>query len=252
MKKLFWVFLVAAFLPVSARSREGDAALKLFEAAIEAMGGSDFLNVQDTVSTGNFFRFNRDGLSPLMKFTDYTRLPDKSRFELGNKKRELEITVFNLEKEEGWILEGQKEAKAATREEMRDFRNLVKHSMEVLFRVRYKDPRNKLFHLGPGEGRDITLERVRLIDPDNDEVTVYFDRASGLPKKLEFREPDAAGVRQRVVHEFSQWHWIQGVRTSLRTDGYVNGRPAFQIHIIEIKYNSGLADNLFSKPVPPK
>jgi len=240
------------FVPLL-QSQEEDTARKFFDDAVEAMGGSAFLTVIDMASEGNYFVFNRYGASsPLIKFTDYTKFPDKSRYELGDKKNPLEISVFNLEENEGWIKEGQRETEAATPDDMRDFRNAVKHSLEILFRTRYKDPDNKLFYLGPGEGRDITLDRVKLIDPENDEITVYFNRLTKLPAKLEYKRVDAKGVRQREVREFSQWHWIQDVRTSLRTDGFSNGRKSFETHIITIEYNTELPDSLFSKPVPKK
>ena len=251
--RLLLGFFLVALSPVLAADQEENGALKLFENAIEAMGGSEFLNVRDVVSTGNYFEFDRFGASsPLIKFADYTRLPDKSRYELGNRKNQLKITVFNLETNEGWTLEGSGEAKEATADEMRDFRNVVKHSIELIFRARYKDPENRLFYLGPGEGTELNLEKVKLIDPENDEVTVSFDRLSSLPKKIEYVQKGADGARQRITLEYSQWHWIDGIRTTLRTDGYVNGRQSFQSHITEIKYNTDLPDSTFSKPLPRK
>jgi hypothetical protein len=250
MRKLILICCTAIFLTPSIRSQEEDVARKFFDDAVEAMGGSAFLNVTDMASEGNYFLFNRSGASsPLIKFTDHTKFPDKSRFRLGDKKNLIELQVFNLETNEGWIQEGDLEPKEATPDDIRDFKNAVKHSLEMIFRSRYKDPNNKLFYLGPGEGRDITLEKVKLIDPDNDEVTVYFNRLTKLPAKLEYVRVDQNGVRQRELREFSQWHWIQNVRTSLRTDGYTNSRQSFQIHIITIKYNNDLPDSLFSKPL---
>ena len=253
MKKLLWVCLLLAVLPLPAECQEENKALELFENAVAAMGGSAFMDVKDIVSSGNYFEFDRFGASsPLIKFTDYTKLPDKSRYELGNKKNQLSVTVFNLETGEGWIQEGQKEAREANEDEMRDFRNTVKHSLELIFRIRYKDPRNSLFYIGPGEGRDMILEKVKLIDPENDEVDVYFNRMTHLPAKMEYTTKNSDGVRQRITQEFSQWHEIQGVLTSLRTDGYVNGRQAYQSHVVELKYNNDLPDSTFSKPVPQK
>ena len=253
MRKLIWVCCFAMIFAPTVRSQDGNEALSLFESAVEAMGGEAFLNVRDMVSDGNYFIFNRYGdSSPLIKFKDYTKLPDKSRHELGNKKKELEITVFNLEKNEGWILEGQKETRDATPEEMREFHNVAKHSMDLIFRIRYKDPANRLFYIGPGEGRDFTLERVKLIDPENDEVTVYFDRMSKLPAKIEYNSMNQRGTRVRVTEEFSQWHWMQGVQTALRTDAFINGRQASQSFILNIEYNTDIPDSFFSKPVPPE
>jgi len=244
---------MAIALTQCARAQDDEIIRNLFQGAIEAMGGDAYLNVKDMVSSGNYFLFDNEGASsPIIKFSDYTKLPDKSRFELGNKKKELEVTVFNLEKGEGWILEGQKETRDATPAEMQDFKNAVKHSIDCIFRFRYKDPENKLFYLGPGEDKDVTLELVKLVDPENDEVTIYFDRISRLPAKIEYWSTNKRGVRQRNIQEFSQWHSIQGVLTSLRTDGYVNKRRSFQSFILKIAYNNNLPDSFFSKPVPPK
>jgi hypothetical protein len=253
MKKLLLTILIAVFFVPGARSQDEERIQQLFQDAIQALGGDAYLKVTDMESEGQYFAFNAQGdSSGLIKFSDYTKLPDKSRFELGNRKKELDIRVFNLEKNEGWILEGQKETRAATEEEMKQFRNDVKHSIETIFRFRYKDPENKLFYLGAGEGQDMMDDLVKLVDPDNDEVTIYFDRISKLPAKIEYRSLSNKGIRQRNVDEFSQWHVIQGVKTAMRTDGYVNGRRSYQSFILKITYNNNLPDSFFSKPVPPK
>ncbi len=248
-----WVFVVGLLLAAPSRAQDEEKIRKLFLDAIETMGGAAFLGVEDMVSNGNYFAFDREGNSSgLIKYDDYTKLPDKSRFELGNKKKLRDVQVFNLEKGEGWILEGQKETRAATADEMKDFRNAVKHSIDTIFRFRWKDPANKLFYLGAGEGSDVRYELVKLLDPENDEVTIYFDRGSQLPAKLEYRSVDKRGVALRTVVEFSQWHVIQDVRAPLRYDTFVNGRKFSQMFVVKLAYNSGLSDDFFAKPIPPK
>jgi hypothetical protein len=247
---IFWVFV--SFAPI-VRGQDEEKIQRLFKDAIQAMGGDKYLNVTDMISEGQSFSFDRDGASSIpIKFTDYTKLPDKSRYELGNRKKERDITVFNLETNEGWILEGQKETREATKEEMSGFKNTVKHVIDNIFRFRYKNPDNKLFYLGPGEGREMTLEIVKLLDPENDEVAIYFDRISKLPAKIEYHDLSNRGVRMRIVDEFSQWHMEQGVNTPLRIDSYVNGRRSSQTFILKITYNNNLADSFFSKPVRQK
>ncbi len=237
----------------TAWAQDEEKIQKLFQDAIQAMGGEAFLKVTDMVSEGNYFAFNREGEhSGLIKYADYTRLPDKSRFELGNRKKEKDITVFDLGKNEGWILEGQKETRAATPDEMKDFKRDVKHAMDNIFRFRYKDTANQLFYLGPGDGADIRMEIVKILDPENDEVTIYFDRISKLPAKLEYRGIDRRGVPTRTVQEFSQWHDVQGVNTPFRIDTYLNGRQQSQSFIIKIAYNNNIPDSMFTKPEPPK
>jgi len=248
---VFFCFLTPALRCQEATNEE--IIKKLFDDAIKAMGGDAYLAVRDMTSEGQYFKFNHRGASSgLIKFTDYTKLPDKSRFELGNKKKELDITVFDLAKNEGWILEGQKEVKAATADEMKGFRNTANHSSDNIFHFRYKDPRNRLFYLGPNESANVTLEMVKIIDPENDDVVVYFDRISKLPVKIESWRINDRGIRVREVNEYSQWHWIQGVNTPLRIDGYTNGRLSSQHFILKISYNNNIKDEFFSKPVPKK
>ena len=249
------VLLASLLLSVheTAPAQDEERIQKLFRDAIDAMGGEQFVKVNDIVSEGNYFAFDRDGNSSgLIKYNDFTKLPDKSRNELGNKKKERDVVVFNLEKSEGWILEGQKETRDASPDEMKEFGKLIKHSFDLIFRTRYKDPANKLFYLGAGEGSDVSLEVVKLLDPENDEVTIYFDRLTKLPAKIESRGLDKRGVQLRTVQEFSQWHVIQGIKTPLRTDIFVNGRKAQQLFVLKISYNNSLPDDFFGKPVPPK
>ncbi len=250
----FCLFLACALLLIPLLPAQDEEKIqKLFREAIEAMGGETYLKVTDTVSEGNYFLFNRDGdSSGLIKFNDWTKFPDKSRNELGNKKKERDVTVFNLEKNEGWILEGQKDTRDATPDEMKSFKNLVKHSLDNILRFRWKDPQNKVFYLGPGEGGDVSLELVQILDPENDTVTIYFDRLSKLPAKVEYRDVDKRGVHLRNVEEYSQWHVVQGVKLPLRIDGFVNGRKASQLFLTKITLSNNLLDSFFSKPVPPK
>jgi len=254
MKKLFVLpalLLILAGGPAG-RGQDEERIQKLFQDAIQKMGGDTYLKVTDMVSEGNYFVFDREGNSSgLIKFNDYTKFPDKSRFELGNRKKERDVTVFNLGKNQGWILEGQKDTRDAGPKEMQEFKSAVKHSIDMIFRFRYKDPENKLFYLGPADDQ-VQLEMVKLLDPENDEVTIYFDRLTKLPAKLEYPSTDDRGNRYRETQEFSQWHMIQGVNTPLRIDRFLNRRPASQQFILKITYNNGLQDIFFSKPVPPK
>lgn len=254
-KKIFLTaFLIFASLFISNAHSQDEANIqRLFREAIAAMGGETYLAIKDMVSEGQYFMFNREGdSSGLIKFSDYTKLPDKSRFELGNNKNEMEISVFNLERNEGWIKEGQKETRPAKPEEMKDFKDSANHSLDNIFHFRYKDPQSKLFYLGAGEGLDVTSELVKLIDPENDETTLYFDRDTKLPLKVESRRLSSKGVRQRVVEEYSQWHVVQGVNVPMRIDGFINGRRSSQQFITKITFNNHLQDEVFSKPVPQK
>ena len=247
----FLTVLTCCFMLFAAHGQESseEKIRTLFEDAIAAMGGDVYMDVREIVSEGQYFTFNTRGESSgLIRFTEYTRLPDKNRFELGNRRNELEITIFDLEKNEGWIIMGERDARAATESEMRSFRESANYSMENIFRFSWNDPRNKLFYLGAGEGADVTRDVVRLINPDNNEVVIYFDRISRLPAKIEFQTTNERGIRVRVVEEYSQWHRTQGILSPRRIDSYTNGRRASQSFFLKISYNGNILEDLFSRP----
>ncbi len=253
IRSLCLVCIAIATASPGLRGQDEEKIRKLFEDAIQAMGGNAYVNVKDMVSEGNFFMFNREGdSSGLVKYSDYTKLPDKSRFELGNKKKARDITVFDLEKNVGWILDYPKDVREATPEELKTFRTDIKHNIDNILHFRWKDPANKLFYLGPGEGADVTLELVKILDPENDEVTVYFDRVSRLPARIEYRSTNKQGVQERHTQEFSQWVVVEGVNTPLRIDSYVNRRQSFQSFTTKIDYNTGIPDIMFTKPEQQK
>ncbi len=225
---------------------------KLYNDAIQALGGDAYLGVTDVATEGNVFFFSREGSSGLIKYNDYSKLPDRGRNEIGNRKKGRDIVVFNLAKNEGWIQEGQKETRAATPDEMIEFKNSLKHSLGYILRYRFKDPHNKLFYMGPGEGADVQFDLVKVLDEENDEVTVYFDRMNRLPAKIEYRTIGKNEVRLRIVEEFSQWHVTQGINTPLRSDTSRNGVKYRQRYIVKITYNGGIPDSMFEKPEPQK
>ncbi len=253
MKRLRWMLLLVTLSTPLASSQDEEKIQKLRQDAIQSMGGDSYLDITDMISEGTYFVFNYEGQSSnLTKFDDYTKFPDKSRYEQGNNKNNRHVTVFNLGKNQGWILEGREGTREATPAEMKEFESAAKHSIDNILRFRYIDPANKLFYLGPGEGREFTFELVKLLDPENDEVVIYFDRLTKLPAKIQYWSVNNRGMRQRHDQEFSQWHVIQGVKTPLRFDYYINGRRDMQVFIAKVAYNNDLPDSFFSKPEPPK
>ena len=83
MKKLaLFLVIVLSSVPI-AQSQDEEKIQALFRNAIEAMGGDAYLKAVNMVTEGQRFYFNISGESSgLIKFVDYTKFPDKSRFEL--------------------------------------------------------------------------------------------------------------------------------------------------------------------------
>ena len=223
------------------------------EQSIQALGGKAFLEVRDIKSNGRYYRFRKGANSVGVVYQDYTRLPNKSRYEEGTKKKDKEVTVYNLDLNKGWLLEGRKGVREAKPEEVDQFRRTVKHAVENVLRTRFNEPGVKLFYYGPNEvSGKVRSEAVELLDTENDAVIVYFDARTRLPIKLEYTEVSTDGRKQKVEEEYTNWHNIQGVQTPLRVDILVDGELANQRFVEKLSYNNSLPDTLFDKPQPEK
>ena len=85
-------------IPSSARAQvPSDRAKEVITAAIEAMGGENYVGFKNYHRQGRYFIFDRRGRQGFSRFFDWTTLePIKWRFQLGEGKRQ-EVQIYNLE-----------------------------------------------------------------------------------------------------------------------------------------------------------
>jgi hypothetical protein len=243
------MFLPSLYAQKGSQDKSGEKkALEAIERCVKALGGTAFLQVKDMKSSGKYYQFRKgENTLPIM-YQDYTRLPDKSRYETGKGKNR-DASVFDLAARKGWILEAGKGVREANKEEIDSFKKAVKHAIENVLRTRYKEPGVKLFYFGPEQVTSKKrAEAVQLLDEENDEVTIYIDLSNNLPLKLEYTEALPDGRKLKIEEEYSNWHSIQGVMTPLRIDTFADGNQASQRFIEKISYNNNFPDSLFGKP----
>ena len=70
---------------------------EVIAAAIEAMGGKNYLDIKNSHSSGEFFTFDREGRKGYAHYFDWTNLnPVKWRFQLGEGKNQT-VEIYNLD-----------------------------------------------------------------------------------------------------------------------------------------------------------
>jgi len=70
---------------------------EVIAAAIEAMGGKNWVDIKNSHSSGEYFTFDREGRKGYAHYQDWTVLnPVKWRFQLGEGKRQ-SVEIYNLE-----------------------------------------------------------------------------------------------------------------------------------------------------------
>ena len=112
MRRRTAVLVLAALLAVVAPVRpqqESPApgvnrAQEILDRAIAALGGPQYLHVQDITRRGRLYSFDRGQLaSPGDRFVDYVKFPGKERLEIG---KDGKIVYLN-DNEQGWELDRQ-------------------------------------------------------------------------------------------------------------------------------------------------
>lgn len=239
---------------ISERELARQKGLALIQVSIDSMGGDRFRQVRAMQSKGHYYQFKKGQIAGVDKYADYTRLPDKSRFQLGDGKSR-EVTIFDMTAGKGWHMEGKKDIKEATADEVKLFRQEVRHSIDNLLRSRLEEPGMTFFYYAPGaiSGKS-DLEAVEMIDAENDSVLIYFDLKTHFPARLEYVTLEGRGNKRKEAVEFSMWHSIGGVMTPLRFDNFADGELVSQLFVDEIVYNSpgALNDSTFARPAPEK
>jgi len=241
------------FSGLTAKAAQHPRATEVVAAAIEAMGGGNYLEVKNYHKVGRYFIFDRRGRSSFTSFSDWTVFePIKWRFQLGEDKRQ-QVQIYNLEIGKGWILEGENSVEEIPEEDVQEFEVEVQRDIDILLRERVEEEGMNLFYYGPEEIAGTgEYEAVEFLDATNYSVVIYFDLQSHLPSKMETYVTNKAGVRQKHETEFSNWHTIQGVHTPLRSDHYTDGEMSKQIFIGEVSYNDDIPLAYFLEPRPQK
>jgi hypothetical protein len=152
-------------------------AKQILQQAIEALGGSTYLNVHDSTCTGRLGQFDHAGeLTGFGHFIDYEVPPDKERQENLPKRNIIE--VYNGDK--GWDLDrgGVSEAPQV---DLADFVEGNKKDIDNILRLRIHEP-GMIFRYGGPDIVDLKqVDWVELVDSDNRTIRIAIATATHLP-----------------------------------------------------------------------
>jgi hypothetical protein len=224
--------------------------------AIEALGGSSYLNVKTSVGRGFFTAF-QDGVSQLpARFVDYISLPDRERTEfvsLG-----LRVVQTNTG-ETGWLFDGAtKSLHDMKPPQIADFKRSMRTSLENLLRGWWKKEGATLSYAGRREaGVGKRNETVRLTYPDGFWIEYEFGAKDGLPAKVIYKrtqKKEDTDETQELNEEdrLGKPITVQGITAPWVIDHYINGVQTSRISYESLEYNQPLPDVLFAKPASIK
>ncbi len=219
-------------------------AKEILQAAIQALGGTAYLNLHDVTCEGRLSQFGHAGeLNGFEKFADYTIPPFKDRTENLPKRNIIEV----MNGEKGWTLDrgGVSEASGA---DMARFQEDTKKDLDYILRSRIKEP-NMIFRYGGPDIVDLKeADWVELVDSDNRTIKIAFARATHLPirKIVDTRDANTR-MKTDELEYYSNYHPINGIETPFQITRERNHIKIYQVFFDKCEYNTNLPDSLFTK-----
>ncbi|HYJ46941.1 MAG TPA: hypothetical protein VEV81_10030 [Pyrinomonadaceae bacterium] len=228
-----------------------ERAEDVIKRAVEAMGGTSYLNVRSVTGRGLFTQF-KDGQSGLPStFIDYIIFPDRERTEF--KSSEGRIIQTNTG-ETGWIYDGAtKSLKDMSKTQVEDFKLATRSSLDNILRGFWRKEGARLSFAGRREaGLAKRNEVVRLTYPDGYTVEFEFGAKDSLPMKILYKRKNASGEEVAEEDRMGQHVKIEGVTFPFVIDHYSAGAQTSRINYQSVEFNAPVPDALFARPANVK
>ncbi len=233
----------AQAIPEDAGAKKARAIL---DRMIQAMGGDAFLTYADMSQLGRvaaFYKGQPSGMSTPYWF--FWKWPDMERVEV-TKQRDI---VYIHNGKNGYEIT-YKGTRAEDPEDHKKYVRNHEHSLQVVLRRWLKQPGTLLFYDGVGVADQRQVEKVTILNGNNESVTLSIDSFSHLlvRKSYQWREPDTRffDTEEEV---YGNYHVVQGIQTPRNLMSLHNGDVNQQRFIDKTTYNTGLPDSQFQATV---
>jgi hypothetical protein len=232
-------------------SSTDEKAEQIVRRAIEAMGGSSYLNARSIIGRGLFTQF-KDGVSGLpTTFVDYLVYPDKERTEFkGGGVRVVQANVGKT----GWVFDGAtKSINDISAAQVADFQLAIRTNVDSLLRGAWRQEGAKLSYAGRREaGIARRNETVKLTYPDGLVVEFEFGARDGIPAKVLYKKKNAEGEEAQEEDHLAQFLNVDGITTPFVIDHFRAGVQTSRINYQSVEYNRPVPETLFAKPANVK
>ena len=249
--------LALAFAPF-ARARADVKGKSVIDSVVAALGGRNFLNMQDRVESGRAYSFYRERLSGLSLATIYTRyLSSPAPGKLGVRERQAfgknEESAVLFNEHGAWELTF-RGARPLADERLARYRESTLRNIFYILRERLDEPGLIFDSRGSDIMANQPVEIVDVTDADNRTITVYFNQTTHLPiRQIYMRRDPKTKDRDEEVTLFSKYRDVgNGVMWPFAIERELNGEKIFQIFSDSVAINRDLRDELFTLPASLK
>jgi hypothetical protein len=230
---------------------------QIINAAIKALGGDKFLNMEDRVESGRAYSFYRDkvtGLSIAKIYTRYlTVAAGRTGEDLGLRERQAfgkNEDAYLLFTEDGaWDVNfhGAREMESNRVER---YREATLRNIFYILRQRLHEPGMIFESRGFDVRENQPVEIVDITDSQDRVVKVYFHQSTKLPVREEWSWRDAkTHERNDEVERFARYREVKGgIQWPHEISRERNGDKTYQIFSDSVNIDQNLTDSYFSVP----
>jgi hypothetical protein len=246
------------FFGIALAGQTPNQAKSIIDDAVAALGGDQFLQMQNFVESGRAYAFYRNELKGLALSTIYTKYLDGASAKNGlsvvqrqNFGKKDDYAYLYLQ-DQGWDVTF-RGARPLADELWKRYQTSTSTNILYLLRTRLKDPSMSYDFVRSDVVVSTHVNIVDVTDPENRVVRVYFDYNSKLPIRQEYSEWDPVG-RQRIteVTDFSKYRQSNGVNLPLVVHRERNGEKVYELFADKLTVNSKLPDDVFALPTGVK
>jgi len=240
-------------------------AKKIIEDAVQALGGDNFLNMEDRIESGRAYSFYREQLSGLSVAKIYTRYLTVAEGRTGQDLGLREKQAFGKAEDSGVLFreDGAWEytyrgARIMEEDRVARYKDSTLRNIFYILRQRLHEPGMIFESRGADVILNVPVEIVDITDSENRVITVYFHQSTKLPVKQSWswRDPKTK-ERNDEVTTFTRYRDTPGgVQWPYQIERQRNGEKVYEIFSESVTINQNLSDSVFVSPAlaapPPK
>jgi hypothetical protein len=233
---------------------------KLLGEMVTALGGDAWLHRHDMQVKGRtaaFFQGTPTGM--VIEYDAWRQFPDGSHPEaerigfLTDKSMILpgkKIDVVQIWTADSGTEITYKGRIALPREQVEDYLRRRAHSIENVVNFWLKDPGVMVIAEGSTMVERHLADKVTVLSPNNDAVTIELDANTHLPLRRIFEWRNTTFKdHDEDREEYDDYHTVQGLPTAFTLTRYHNGDMASQRFLSKVEYNVGLSPDLFNPDI---
>lgn len=247
---------VSAALPLTAQNKE-QRGKQILDEALQALGGSKFLNMKDRTETGRAYSFYRERLSGLSHARFYTRYltrpeppkPDffglRERQSYGKDKEESAVLITETD---AWSI-GYRGARPLPKDTEERLRLSRMRNIFYILRMRLGEPGMLVEHEGTEIADNQPVVAVNITDANNSSVKVWFHATTKLPVRQEYtRRVESSKDRFHELTRFAKYREVAGIQWPFQVTSERDGEKVYEMFAEAVTINNDLNDTRFTLP----